>query len=260
VFDGYLSEARVWSVAQSQTNIQSNMAISLSGSESNLVALFQGNGNFNDKTSNANNLTATNGAIATQTANPYNSTEYGIITKVTSSQLTIFTGTDSTVPNMALSNVQYSTARAPQGFPVGREKWLVDATYLTNMDLAATGLTKYWLNAQLSIPTGEWFGSYQGPIRCTLSSGTVNALTDFNSNASGSPNYSSTSVFKGQIYHVIGGATSTDTMDFLNVRAAISVTAQTVYNLFGYSTPTLTNFGIRGDFSPFVLAAESAYI
>lgn len=119
--DGEASEFRIWSAAQSQANIQANMAISLTGSETNLVALFQGNGNFNDKTSNANNLTASGGALATQVSNPYNSTEYAIITKVTYSNptttLTLSTGDFGTIPNQTLNTPQYSTSENPYGLP-----------------------------------------------------------------------------------------------------------------------------------------------
>jgi hypothetical protein len=117
-FNGYISEARVWSVAQSQASIQANMGINLVGNETSLVALFQGNGNFNDATSNANNLTATNGAIATQANNPYNALEYAIITAITSSTITVFTGAGYSVPNMALLSPNYAVAEVPYAAPV----------------------------------------------------------------------------------------------------------------------------------------------
>lgn len=121
--DGEASEFRIWSAAQSQANIQTNMAISLTGSETNLVALFQGNGNFNDKTSNANNLTASGGALATQVANPYNNIEYAEIVSVSYSSpnttITLNTGDFGSMPNMTLTNPQYSTTENPFGLPQG---------------------------------------------------------------------------------------------------------------------------------------------
>lgn len=120
-FDGYISEVRVWSVAQTAANIQANMTVNLVGNETNLVALYEGNGVFTDATSNANNLTASGGAIATQVANPYNIIEYGIISNIAFSTptttLTIFTGIDSNIPNQTLNNPQYSVAKEPFGFP-----------------------------------------------------------------------------------------------------------------------------------------------
>lgn len=120
-FNGYLSEVRVWSVAQTGGSIQSNMAINLVGNETNLVTLFQGNGNFNDATTNANNLTATNGASATQANNPYNATEYAQIVAVSYSNptttLTLYTGNTCNIPNQTLNNPSYSVVQEPYGLP-----------------------------------------------------------------------------------------------------------------------------------------------
>jgi hypothetical protein len=173
-FDGQLSEVRVWSVAQSAASILSNMAISLTGSESNLVALFQGNGNFNDKTANANTLTATGGAIATQAANPYNAVEYGIITKVSSTQLTIFMGTDYNLPSSGgISSPQYSDRRTPMGFPGGKEKWVVDSIAKVIMQ-QGTAAANTWYNIlamQLQVPTGSWSVKYSGSLYATNTGG-----------------------------------------------------------------------------------------
>lgn len=160
-FDGYIAEARVWSVAQSQANIQANMAINLVGNETNLVALFQGP-TFNDLTSNANNLTATNGATQV-TSYPYNATEYAFVTKVASGAVTVFTGTDYTIPNMTLSSPSYSTSRAPYGFPASRGKWVVTVRSLVN-DSTASPTSGTWVESptlRMSIPTGEWNLGYQ---------------------------------------------------------------------------------------------------
>lgn len=160
-FDGYIAEVRVWSAVQTQANILANMNITLVGNETNLVALFKGNGVFTDSTANANTLTASGGALATQAANPYNNIEYGIITKVSYSNptttITLFTGTDYNVPNMTLSNVQYATASTPFGWPRGRDKWIIDTR--VRRDLVAAPGAGTWTNfggVALSAPTGPW--------------------------------------------------------------------------------------------------------
>jgi hypothetical protein len=165
-FNGYMAEARVWSAAQSQAQIEANMAINLTGSETNLVGLWRGNGNFNDLTSNANTLTASGGAIATQTANPYNATEYGVITKVTSSQITVFTGTSGTIPNMTLSGPQYSPDKVPFGFPAGSNKWSVSSIYATQtfQNSPVSGTAYNIASAQLGIPTGDWVVDFSFPV------------------------------------------------------------------------------------------------
>lgn len=138
--DAVLSETRLWATNQTQSAIELNMGINLVGTETNLIGLWQGNGVFTDANSNANTLTATGGAIATNVANPYNPIEYGIITKVSYSNptSTVTISMAGTIPNQTLNTPQYSTADAPFGLshslhPVGRRLLYVPInTLLTN--------------------------------------------------------------------------------------------------------------------------------
>jgi hypothetical protein len=192
--NGYMSEVRVWSAAQTAANIQANMAINCIGTETNLVALFQGNGNFNDATSNANNLTAQGGASATQANNPYNATEYAVITKVSYSNptttVTLFAGTDYTIPNQTLNSPYYSTSKTPYGFPPSRYKWLVDYKFRTTTSIVVTS-TSAWYNPggiSFSVPTGDIDAQalFYGKITATAVAylGTIWAISTSNSSVS----------------------------------------------------------------------------
>lgn len=261
-FNGYMSEVRVWGAAQSQANIQANMAISLTGSESNLVALFQGNGNFNDKTTNANNLTASGGAIATQAANPYNNVEYGILTNISysnpNSTLTIFTGTDYNIPNMALSSPQYSTQRAPYGFPASRAKWAI--TFIDrNNETQSSPTNGTWYNigsAQISIPTGEWRTEYNVNLNPSQSATTgVNAWATL-STANNSESDSTWSGFTEN-----DGASATMASSQQTFKGGyLNNASQTLYYLNGKSTSVAGSISFRGDRAPTTIVAESAYI
>lgn len=166
--NGYASEVRVWSAAQTGANIQANMTINCVGTETNLVGCWRGNASFADQTTNANTLTANGGAIATQASNPYNAVEYFIITNVTysnpTSTVTLFGGTANQLPNQALNSPQYSSAREPYGFPAARNNWIVDFIALIAQSQSSPAANT-WYNigqAQLSIPTGPWRISYSG--------------------------------------------------------------------------------------------------
>jgi hypothetical protein len=164
--DGYMAETRIWSVAQTQSQIQSNMHINLTGSETNLVGLWRGNGNFNDLTVNANNLTATNGAgFVTMATTPgtayFNTTEMFIITakptySVPNTTVTVFGGTDFGLPNATMSNFYYSMQRAPFGFPNARGKWMVESRYKTQTNIAGVTAIAQYAGQQLAVPSGEW--------------------------------------------------------------------------------------------------------
>jgi len=162
-YDGYGSEDRLWSTARTQAEILANMNNNLTGSESGLVGLWRGAGNFNDLTANANHLTATNGAIATQAANPFNLIEYGKITKVGAfsggvTPVTVFTGTDCNIPNMALTSPLYSTQAAWYGFPAARSKWQLTSIYMIDATVSSP-VAGTWYNLggiQISLGAGQW--------------------------------------------------------------------------------------------------------
>ena len=162
-FDGYISEVRLWSTAQSQANIQANKNINLVGNETNLVGLWQGNGAWTDGTSNANTLTPSGGASDTQAANPYNATEYGVVTKVTSTQLTIFTPSGYVIPNETLNTPMYSLLEAPYGFPAGSEAWtlIMPILAVTGIQTGAAGSWAQFTGTDFAVPTGTWRISYK---------------------------------------------------------------------------------------------------
>ena len=266
-FDGYISEARIWSVAQSQSAIQSNMNISLTGSEANLVALFQGNGNFNDKTTNANNLTATNGAIATQASNPMNSVEYAIVTKVGAysggvTPITLFTGTDYNIPNQVLNNAQYSTQRTPQGFPASSGRWAVTMIINSSQD-KNSGLARYVLQnpngVSLLAPTGAW--KVKSQITGLMTSSVAQAFNNVLVGVSTSNTIDTTNNYPlSKLFALSAGTPSNIEWDAptMSIEDTLEFSSQTnLYMLVGSGSPNISLIRIAAGSS---LTLECAYL
>lgn len=170
-FDGYVSDVRVWSAVRTQTNVKDNMLKRLVGNETNLVAYFKLSGDFNDSTSNANNLTAAGSAVATNTdKTPFHATEYGFITKIAyatgSTTITVFTG-QNLAPAENLSSVSYSGAAAPYGFPLGDHNWSVITRSGTSRTTNSTSLAS--LTEKITVPTGSWNVWAKGELSINIS-------------------------------------------------------------------------------------------
>lgn len=258
-FDGKISDVRVWSALRTTTQIRDNMNQQLVGNETNLVAYFKLDGDFNDSTSNANNLSASGGAAATNSDNPMNATEYAIVTKVTASTVTVFTGTDCNIPNITLSTPYYSTQDTPFGFPRDKGKWhvvLVDNTervspnLATNVWQAITGLT-------LSIPTGAWKHGYKGFLQQNAggsASSQCHAVLEASTPANSTYSYPTTTSSYDAAAQFQGGQ--------VYVEAPITLSSQTAYNIYTtytQGTATVTN-RFRGDLAQTIIFAECAYI
>lgn len=95
---------------------------------------------------------------------------YGIVTAIafsTNTTLTIYGGTDYDVDDTAtytISAFNYSTQKAPLGFPLDPTKWTVKVTDTTQRSAAGTGGTYNNIgttNAQITFPIGVWNFDYQ---------------------------------------------------------------------------------------------------
>lgn len=268
-FDGYMAEARVWSVVQTQTAIQNNMGINLTGSETNLVFCVRGNGVWTDLTVNANTLTASNGAgfVTMPTTIPYyyNPTECFVITgKPTYSSpntvITAFGGTDFVLPNATMLNLYFSMQRAPFGFSVDRGKWITDMLLKNDISINAPA-SNTWYNynggAVLQVPTGAWRLFYEGGFYATRGGTTVATLWVSLSTSTTAESDSTLSSFD----QVEGAAGQMTAFPTFHREKFVPTTAMTQYSLITKTSvaPT-TSLTVFGSFVPTVITAECAYI
>lgn len=244
-FDGKISDVRVWNAVRTATQIRDNMNQQLVGTETNLVGYWKLNGNLNDSTSNANNLTGSGGAAATSTDNPMVSTEYAVITKIAysapNSTVTVYTGNEHNIPNMTLSSPYYSVQDAPYGFPRASQKWDLAQWFYNRFQ--ANGTAGTWVNTghAVAIPVGSWdlgynlhgiithagaaFLSFNGTLSTTNSSETDQRLTSRS---------------------CVQNNSSTETDDQISKEAGVDISTQTTY-YFNMNPSSSTSVVYVGD-------------
>lgn len=263
-FDGEIADVRVWSAIRTATQIRDNMNQQLVGNETNLVAYFKLDGNFNDSTANANNATGSGGAVATTVDNPMKATEYAIITKVTASTITVFTGTDYNIPNITLSTPYYSSQTTPFGFPRGDGKWV--AEYRARVSLtqsSPTGGTWYNLTTVsgvsggtvLTVPTGEWELGYESPSSVINNSQVGAYYTTLSTSAS-------TESDRAMTCRCVNTAASANSFEVpVNRTQSVALTAATPYYLNIQSiTASATQITLSGVSAEVIIRAKCAYI
>lgn len=96
------------------------------------------------------------------------SVKYFIILKVENNKLYLYGGTDYELTDAVISNINYSTAKAPMGFPGEPAKWTISKTDTVRRVQSTPTSGVYYniggTNSQITIPPGGWRVSYQVAI------------------------------------------------------------------------------------------------
>lgn len=257
-FDGKLADVRVWSDIRTATEIQDNM-YAYPSDTTGLVAHFKLNGDFTDASSNANDLTAQNSAVATNVDNPWNATEYGIITAVSASTIQVFCPEGCGIPNETLTAPYYSTQSAPYGFPRDKGRWSVE-TLNTQTNTQASPSASTWYNpgsTEITVPIGAWTLSYktasQGEDTGTNTGRTFVTISTAN-------NTEIDGTYTTQAYK--SGTSASMTMITPHyMEKDINLTTADVYYLnVMTSSSGVTNIYLRGDTAYTVVKATCAYL
>ena len=163
LYDGKVFEPRIWSTVRTAAQIRDNMFKELTGSETGLVYCGDLDGSWNDRTANANHLTAMGGAINNSADNPFNATEYLIVTDIelsgSDTNLTAISSRKGGVPNATLGTAHYSNVKIPHGFPASPDLWQIEARVYPINVLAVTANWQIGsLPVSLLLPKGAWIG------------------------------------------------------------------------------------------------------
>jgi hypothetical protein len=251
-FDGKLSDVRVWSDIRTATEIQDNM-FGYPADTTGLVAHFKLAGDFTDSSSNGNDLTASGGAVATDVDNPWNATEYGIITAVSATTIQVFCPTGYGIPNETLTAPFYSTQAVPFGFPRDKGLWRVSFRLRTTISTASNATFAAMTGMSFSVPVGAWIVGYTAGLNVTA----VVALF-FNLNDVAQTGLSSTSsdLSMQSVLYGTSGSASNSTMAIVSrPRSLTSATTFTMYSLGSTTTGQL-----QGPITLTEFFAECAYI
>ncbi len=279
-FPGKIAQVAIYSAKVTQATILASISQTLTGSETSLISAYSFNNTINDlNTTNANNLTANNGAVATNADTPFTqtngltgytvgTTNFGIVTASsfsTNTTLTVQVPEGDTLPTTGgISAVSYSTQKVPYGFPGQKTKWQLTTLIYSPLTVGASATT--WYSGAttgagsfaLAVPVGEWDAWYDFEIYTDGNASTSTIHKTTLSTTAGTE----TDVMWG-VQQFIGTITNAAGGPFFESqhsrRRSISTSAQTTYYanmLFSGSigNPRFSNGGAS------FITAENAYL
>ena len=275
-FPGKIAQVAIYNAKVTQANIRATISQGLSGSETSLISAYSFNNSINDlNTSNANNLTASGSATATNADSPFalgndlasaytkGTTDFGIVMATsfsTNTTVTVQVPEGCTIPTSGgVSAVAYSAQRNPYGFPGQRGKWRLTSMAKTIVSSGGSVSPGTWLNIgyrQFYLPIGSWvlgFNAVPYYYRTGTSAefkGTLSTANNTESNteltvASSVEGASGTMAARNNVNRETDVTISSATQYYLNVTA--------LNNALG-------DAGWLDSYSPGIIYAENAYL
>jgi hypothetical protein len=185
-------------------------------------------------------------------------TKYFITTASLITAITMYGGTDYILTSSPITNVSFSTAKAPFGFPLEPLKWTVEVDNATDVS-QTTPTNNIWYNLgsiSIVIPIGSWQVDYS----CAINPYTTGPAAGIYQQTALSTSASSVS---DTSFMSFMGAVSVMEVDGINYkRKNLFVTSKTTYYLIDRTISTLS--GIRhlaATYStPTIIRAVCAYL
>jgi len=145
-FAGYISNVAVFDAVLSAATIRQHATYKLTGSETNCIGAWSLDNTANDQSSAGNNLTAT-GGVGFTAQTPHGQLDSGVQTtkavglvmNVSTTTVTVQVPEGCTIPTTGgVSAVAYSTQKAPYGFVVDRDRWMLFVSHSPGADVGVT--------------------------------------------------------------------------------------------------------------------------
>jgi hypothetical protein len=180
--------------------------------------------------------------------------KYGIITKITTSQITLFMGTDYILENSAITEFYYSMLKAPYDFPMDKNKWTIEVK-IEEILTQNNPINGGWYNIgnlNIQVPVGCWKLSYSSTA-LALRQGTNIVDNWVIMTLSKTTNNETERDMTVALYNAIPSTNSVTVFDFVFLEKEINIETTTTYYLlmstlrdgnsylrmFGNSTPTI---------------------
>lgn len=184
-------------------------------------------------------------------------TKYGIITKVTSTTLTVFINTDYDFDNEAITNPFYSSLYDPFGFSLDKDKYSVTKTDTSNVSQSSI-TTNTWYNVgslSIDIPVGEWDTQYLVVVSTAPSGGGGSGNHSVYTTLSTGSSSESDVGFSVYDFENSGRIIST-----LARNKKITVSSKTTYYLNAQSPGATPSLSFRGDVLQTMIKSTLAYL
>jgi len=183
-----------------------------------------------------------------------NGQQYFIITAVAATSLTGYFGTDYILTNNAITSPQYSSQKAPFGFPINPTKWTVATT--SSSDRTTTSATLATLTDAITVPIGAWKLSLKAHFDInTSSTSSYNGRITLSSDAS-----TETDTQLSLVLNNLSSATGSKATSYTGqAEKDISLAASATYTLMG-KTGAGTLEVLGSTMTPTILKAVCAYL
>lgn len=168
-FNGKIAQVAIYSAKVTQATIAASISQGLAGNETSLISAYSFNNSINDlNTTNANNLTAQNSAVATNADSPFggqargnisSTLDYGVIRSIsfsTNTTATVFVPEGNTIPTSGgVSAFYYSSAASPYGMPADPLNLIGISQVMVNQTGITTEADVLGLKTTVEVPIGR---------------------------------------------------------------------------------------------------------